>query len=331
MTGILPAVVEPDLTGGNLTLVIVVLVIALGALGMAAMFRQQVLSAGEGTDNMKNIAQAVQEGANAYLTRQFRTLGDLRGGGVLRAAAAARRRHHRPDLPLGLLHHRGRLLGHGGLPRHEPRRPGQPPGRRGRRDDGPRGRHADRSAHRRHGRHADRRPRPAGRQPRGAGLPGRGPRRARGLRLRRRAARDVHAGRRRHLHQGRRRGRRPGRQGREQHPRGRPAQRRDDRRQRGRQRRRLRRHGRGPLRVVRRHAGRRPDPGLAGLRRQGPGLPAADPRDRCADRGGRCLPDPPQVRRERPDDHQPVVLPVLRHRRGGQRRAGLRLPAEQLR
>jgi hypothetical protein len=28
----------------------------------------------EGTDNMKNIAQAVQEGANAYLTRQFRTL-----------------------------------------------------------------------------------------------------------------------------------------------------------------------------------------------------------------------------------------------------------------
>jgi K(+)-stimulated pyrophosphate-energized sodium pump len=75
MTGILPAVVEPDLTGGNLTLVIVVLLIALGALGMAAMFRQQVLAAGEGTDNMKNIAQAVQEGANAYLTRQFRTLG----------------------------------------------------------------------------------------------------------------------------------------------------------------------------------------------------------------------------------------------------------------
>lgn len=73
MTGIIPAVVE--LSGGNLTLVIVVAGIALGALAMAAMFRGEVLAAGEGTDNMKNIAQAVQEGANAYLKRQFRTLG----------------------------------------------------------------------------------------------------------------------------------------------------------------------------------------------------------------------------------------------------------------
>jgi K(+)-stimulated pyrophosphate-energized sodium pump len=73
MTGIAPAVV--DVSGGNLVLVIVVALIALGALGMAWMFRTEVLAAGEGTDNMKNIAQAVQEGANAYLTRQFRTLG----------------------------------------------------------------------------------------------------------------------------------------------------------------------------------------------------------------------------------------------------------------
>ncbi len=73
MTGISPAVVE--LSGGNFVLVLVVLLIALGALGMAYMFRQEVLAAGEGTDNMKNIAQAVQEGANAYLQRQFRTLG----------------------------------------------------------------------------------------------------------------------------------------------------------------------------------------------------------------------------------------------------------------
>src|SRR6188472_2964938 len=72
MTGITPAVVE--LSGGNLVLVIVVAVIALGALAMAVMFRQEVLAAGEGTDNMKNIAHAVQEGANAYLARQFRTL-----------------------------------------------------------------------------------------------------------------------------------------------------------------------------------------------------------------------------------------------------------------
>ena len=72
MAGIYPAVV--DLSGGNLVLVIVVALIALGALAMAFMFRQEVLAAGDGTDNMKNIAQAIQEGANAYLTRQFRTL-----------------------------------------------------------------------------------------------------------------------------------------------------------------------------------------------------------------------------------------------------------------
>ncbi len=79
MTGILPAVVnvdvKVDLAGTNLWLVVIVALIALGALGMAVIFRNQVLAAGEGTDNMKNIALAVQEGASAYLTRQFRTLG----------------------------------------------------------------------------------------------------------------------------------------------------------------------------------------------------------------------------------------------------------------
>src|SRR5215203_584449 len=74
MTGILPAVVKPELESGNFVLVLLVFLIALGALGMAFKFRQEVLAAGEGTDNMRNIAQAVQEGANAYLTRQFRTL-----------------------------------------------------------------------------------------------------------------------------------------------------------------------------------------------------------------------------------------------------------------
>ncbi len=73
MPGILPAVVEVE--GFNLVLVGAVAAIALGALAMAALFRKEVLSAGEGTDNMKRIAQAVQEGASAYLARQFRTLG----------------------------------------------------------------------------------------------------------------------------------------------------------------------------------------------------------------------------------------------------------------
>ena len=77
MTGTVPNVV--DVSGGNLVLVVVVALIALGALAMAAMFRAEVMSAAEGTDNMKSIAQAVQEGANAYLTRQFRTLAIFAG------------------------------------------------------------------------------------------------------------------------------------------------------------------------------------------------------------------------------------------------------------
>ncbi len=64
-----------DLSGGNLSLVAVVGVIAVIALAMAMVFRSQVLAAGEGTSNMKTIGQAVQEGAAAYLGRQFRTLG----------------------------------------------------------------------------------------------------------------------------------------------------------------------------------------------------------------------------------------------------------------
>lgn len=72
MPGILPAVVEVE--GGDFVLVALVAVIALGSLAMAVIFRQQVLAAGEGTENMRRIAQAVQEGANAYLARQFRTL-----------------------------------------------------------------------------------------------------------------------------------------------------------------------------------------------------------------------------------------------------------------
>jgi len=63
------------LTGSNVTLVAVVAAIALAALAMAVLFRSQVLAYGEGTENMKKIAKAVQEGASAYLGRQFRTLG----------------------------------------------------------------------------------------------------------------------------------------------------------------------------------------------------------------------------------------------------------------
>ncbi|ACU77271.1 V-type H(+)-translocating pyrophosphatase [Catenulispora acidiphila DSM 44928] len=62
------------LAGGNLAWIFVVAVIALGALGVAGILVKEVLAASEGTENMKRIAAAVQEGASAYLARQFRTL-----------------------------------------------------------------------------------------------------------------------------------------------------------------------------------------------------------------------------------------------------------------
>ena len=75
MAGLHPlAAGDVSVSGGNLVLVIVVALIAFGALAMAYLFRQEVLAAGEGTENMRTIAQAVQEGADAYLQRQFRTL-----------------------------------------------------------------------------------------------------------------------------------------------------------------------------------------------------------------------------------------------------------------
>ncbi len=63
-----------SLTGSNVTFIIVALVFALVALAFAAVFVQSVLKAGRGTTNMQEIAGAVQEGASAYLIRQFRTL-----------------------------------------------------------------------------------------------------------------------------------------------------------------------------------------------------------------------------------------------------------------
>lgn len=66
---------EPSLTSGNRGMVLVIAVVALAALAVAAVLVRQVLAAGEGTDSMKKIAAAVQEGANAYLARQLRTLG----------------------------------------------------------------------------------------------------------------------------------------------------------------------------------------------------------------------------------------------------------------
>ncbi|MGA8979158.1 MAG: sodium-translocating pyrophosphatase [Pedococcus sp.] len=68
------AAADLQLDGTNLTLVIGVLAIALIALVMGVFFRQQVLAADPGTEKMQEIGAAVEEGAQAFLARQFKTL-----------------------------------------------------------------------------------------------------------------------------------------------------------------------------------------------------------------------------------------------------------------
>ncbi|MEV4094569.1 sodium-translocating pyrophosphatase [Streptosporangium saharense] len=72
----LAAASEPavSLSGSHFNIVIVVAVVALIALAVAAVLVREVLAASQGTERMQDIARAVQEGASAYLTRQFRTL-----------------------------------------------------------------------------------------------------------------------------------------------------------------------------------------------------------------------------------------------------------------
>ena len=63
-----------QVSGTNLTYVYVILGISLAALAIAFALRAQVLAQDEGTAKMQEIAAAVQEGAAAYLSRQFKTL-----------------------------------------------------------------------------------------------------------------------------------------------------------------------------------------------------------------------------------------------------------------
>ena len=63
-----------QVTGTNLIYVYIVLGISLAALAIAYGLRAQVLAASDGTPKMREIAEAVQEGAAAFLSRQFRTL-----------------------------------------------------------------------------------------------------------------------------------------------------------------------------------------------------------------------------------------------------------------
>ncbi len=68
----LPAVAS--VTGRNFYLVVAVAVIGILSLGVAFGFRRLVLRADDGTPKMQEISRAIQDGAAAYLSRQFRTL-----------------------------------------------------------------------------------------------------------------------------------------------------------------------------------------------------------------------------------------------------------------
>ena len=59
---------------GDKPLLYIILAVALVALGFAGVFAKEVLAADQGPQKMRDISRAVQEGAAAYLSRQFRTL-----------------------------------------------------------------------------------------------------------------------------------------------------------------------------------------------------------------------------------------------------------------
>ncbi len=246
--------------------VVVALVCAVCAVVYGLLTTRSLLALSPGNERMQSISLAVQQGARAYLNRQYTTIAIV---GVVVFGALISDPEHRRRVRLRDRRH---PLRRGRLHRHERLRARQCPRRRGgswRRLAG---------ADRRLPRWRDHRP--AGRRPRADG--GRrllrpahrglqrnsedGRRCADRPRLRRLADLDLRASRRRHLHEGGRRRRRPRGQGRGRHPRGRPPQPRDDRRQRRRQRRRLRRDGGRPVRDLRRHRRRGDAAGGAHLR-----------------------------------------------------------------
>ena len=222
----------------------------------------RVLRRSPGPVSMQQVAAAIQEGARAYLRRQFGTMSLFIIAIALALFFLYRPIFATPMLAVGI----AARVSHG-LPRqlrrrvrrHEPGRPRQRPDRV-RRDAQLQGRVRNRVSGRDGVGDVHRRTGPPRRDDHLRGVPRRRRAGADRVRLRRLARRPVHAHRRRHLHEGGRRRRRSRRQGGSRHPRGRPAERGDDRGQRRGQRRGLRGHGGGRVRVVRGHARRRDHP-----------------------------------------------------------------------
>ena len=68
------ALALPGISSGQKGFVAVILIVAVLALAYAVVLVKEVLKADQGTASMQSISKAVQEGAAAYLNRQFRTL-----------------------------------------------------------------------------------------------------------------------------------------------------------------------------------------------------------------------------------------------------------------
>ena len=307
-----------DLHGGEWFILIGSALTALLALGVGFFLMKGVLAYDEGTPKMIEIAKAIQEGAQAYLRRQFKTIAVIlvplaivvfitstaikKESGVEALSYAQSGIWRTLAFVLGcfmsgLTGFIGMSLAvRGNVRTAAAAKAGSMP-------------KALQVAFRTGGvcGHVHRRSRSARRDGHHHDLPEHELGDPRRLRVRRLVDRAVPPRRRRHLHQGGRRRCRPRRQGRSRDPRRRPAQPRDDRRQRRRQRRRLRRYGVRPVRVLRGDAGRIDHP----RRSRVPGhLP-----EPARALGGRCVVPArcPRARRHRVD-HRRVL--GARHREG---------------
>ena len=83
-------IAAPAISGNEKVFVVIIGVVAIAALVFCYGLVREVLKADQGTAKMREIAKAVQEGAAAYLNRQFRTLGRVLRDCLRRADRSSR-------------------------------------------------------------------------------------------------------------------------------------------------------------------------------------------------------------------------------------------------